>query len=825
MRPVEHCIYGIVLGLVALGTYLTHFSLPEPVTTLQDGNGNPHFSEKQALAYVSTLADSYGYRVVGAREHVASRDWLKQEIARLKSANDADPWRRDLYEIEVLNQKGTGSHRFDMMGKVVMKQYADIENVVVRISSKRNPSSKQNAVLVNAHLDSTLPSPGAADDALGIAIQLELIRIITSRKPKNGTDPLMDNSLILLFNDAEESLQDASHLFANEPHPWASTVRGVVNLEAAGNTGSAVLFQATSNKFLDAYGATPHPYGSVVASDVFSTGLILSDTDFRQFEQYAGLTGLDMAVVGNSYAYHTRLDSTDRIERGSAQHFGDNTLAIVEYLTQPGMDITVGIEKSQDRIFFSVAQKYFANYSKRTAQLIARAVFTLVLGYVGWAGPSWRRLAGAIGCINVAFWSGLIVNNAVAALLTLTGLQMRWFTHEMSCLFLYIPTAMLGWTLPHLYFRPDRKHMHLALLLHYATLSLLPVGSSFILFYTALGVLLGTLADSALLQLILVSVPGMFLGSEAHWSVLEIFVPLTGRLGVDAPAENIMSTIVGLVSFGALAGYPLWVLTLSRPAQNRLMVLLAAFALTSLAVLSQRPVWDADHPRRLFVQHMYNLTDGATSIHFAAADSAPGFEAYVDGITNTFDLGKPTRWIASDDAPEWDTLYPFSQFLQSWKVDAATAKIQPAIELPNVVGRVISRDRTANTATIELTTHHPGLLWTVIAFDADVVAWSLSELPEPGLRRQHIRQAAAFGTDIHTMQLTFKLHQPQQSHLIVDFVGVEELAMHPAKVTDQEALERPSMKFFAHLDTPAVIGDAVDLCSNGVLAGRFPIPL
>lgn len=33
-----------------------------------------------------------------------------------------------------------------------------------------------------------------------------------------------------------------------------------------------------------------------MGNDLFATGLLLSDTDFRQFVDYGNLTGLDMAV-------------------------------------------------------------------------------------------------------------------------------------------------------------------------------------------------------------------------------------------------------------------------------------------------------------------------------------------------------------------------------------------------------------------------------------------------------------------------------------------------------------------------------------------------
>lgn len=69
--------------------------------------------------------------------------------------------------------------RFDMMGYRLYKTYVDLTNIVVRISDG-TPAGKQHAVLVNAHVDSTLPSPGAADDALPVGIMLECMRVLVN---------------------------------------------------------------------------------------------------------------------------------------------------------------------------------------------------------------------------------------------------------------------------------------------------------------------------------------------------------------------------------------------------------------------------------------------------------------------------------------------------------------------------------------------------------------------------------------------------------------------------------------------------------------------
>ncbi len=123
--------------------------------------------------------------------------------------------------------------------------------------------------------------------------------------------------------------QDASHLFSTQqPKEIEGTLRSVINVEACGASGPEIVFQATSAEvstslewrgggwrksgadaltwasllqMVRALAKTPRPYGTVLGTEVFSLGIINSDTDFRQFVDYANLTGLDMALVQDSY--------------------------------------------------------------------------------------------------------------------------------------------------------------------------------------------------------------------------------------------------------------------------------------------------------------------------------------------------------------------------------------------------------------------------------------------------------------------------------------------------------------------------------------------
>lgn len=56
--------------------------------------------------------------------------------------------------------------RFTIMDHDVLKIYNGVRNVIMRIRAKNPPSGKRidkDAVLLNSHIDSTLPAPGAAE--------------------------------------------------------------------------------------------------------------------------------------------------------------------------------------------------------------------------------------------------------------------------------------------------------------------------------------------------------------------------------------------------------------------------------------------------------------------------------------------------------------------------------------------------------------------------------------------------------------------------------------------------------------------------------------
>jgi hypothetical protein len=247
-------VLALFLGLSALWTrwlVTRHFALPTPIT-VDSVNGRAVFNEAASLRTIRTLAEDRNgqprYRIVGTKDfhdsecvHVrpgwsrSSSPYHRRELIAMvddiKRKHEASDWAK-LHQIEVWHQVDNGNHLFEFMNRMVYKKYSAISNVIVRLSDGTD-ASKANAVLVNAHLDSTLPSPGAADDGAGVGVMLEALRVLAS-----SPEPLA-NSVIFLFNGAEESLQDASHLYITK-HETKDTVRAVINLEACGTTGAEV---------------------------------------------------------------------------------------------------------------------------------------------------------------------------------------------------------------------------------------------------------------------------------------------------------------------------------------------------------------------------------------------------------------------------------------------------------------------------------------------------------------------------------------------------------------------------------------------------------
>jgi len=283
----------ILLPILSLLTYTSvklHYALPSPETqeyaySNLTGDLEPIFSERRAMGYIRDLS-TYGggtevprYRIVGTKEMQRTDEYLLAKLEEIKrEVIERHP--NGGMQVEVWHQIGDGSHLFDFMDKMVWKKYFGISNIIVRLSDGTQ-ATKANSILVNAHTDSTLPSPGAADDLVGVAAMLESLRVMALGKRRLTNSVVFRKFLAkenLFFSELTDRVRrrqcsmvprrvfkmlhivrfETSSLFARSPdihkfrlvfitqHPLKDTVRAVINLEACGTDGKEITFQATS---------------------------------------------------------------------------------------------------------------------------------------------------------------------------------------------------------------------------------------------------------------------------------------------------------------------------------------------------------------------------------------------------------------------------------------------------------------------------------------------------------------------------------------------------------------------------------------------------
>lgn len=184
--------------------------------------------------------------------------------------------------------------------------------------------SRKPAVLLMAHHDTVWGSPGAADDTVGIASILEIIRALNS-------GPTPERDIIVLFTDAEElGLNGAKHFF--ETNPLRKRIGAIINFEARGGGGTANMFQTSANNGNAArlYAeSVKQPSTSSLSTFVYS--ILPNDTDLTP-----ALTGdyvaYNIANIGRAEYYHSPKIDADALQQSTLQHMGSQGLDLTRAL-------------------------------------------------------------------------------------------------------------------------------------------------------------------------------------------------------------------------------------------------------------------------------------------------------------------------------------------------------------------------------------------------------------------------------------------------------------------------------------------------------------
>uniref|UniRef100_A0A8C1SNQ9 Endoplasmic reticulum metallopeptidase 1 n=1 Tax=Cyprinus carpio TaxID=7962 RepID=A0A8C1SNQ9_CYPCA len=259
----------------------------------------------------------------------------------------------------------------------------------------------------------------------------------------------LKHGVIFLFNGAEETKLQASHGFITQ-HPWAQQVRAFVNLEAAGVGGKELVFQTgPENPWLvQAYArAAVHPFASVVGQEIFQSGLIPSDTDFRIFRDFGNIPGIDLAFIENGFLYHTKYDTPERIHTNSIQRAGDNILSVLKHLVMSEELADSSEYRHGNMVFFDMLGVTLVVYPAHVGTIINYVVAVATMIYLGTkfiltTGRYICELVCAV-CVLILSWVfTLLMVLFVALLVKLMGRSMFWYSYFYAAICLYGSAAV-----------------------------------------------------------------------------------------------------------------------------------------------------------------------------------------------------------------------------------------------------------------------------------------------------------------------------------------------------------------------------------------------
>lgn len=274
---------------------------------------------------------------------------------------------------------------------------ADVENLIGVLPGRDRDAP---AVALMAHYDSAPGSPGAGDDAAGVAVALEAVRATKA----HGV-PARD--IVVLLTDGEEAgMLGAQALFARDP--IAARIGLAINLEARGGAGRAIMFETSpGNGGLIAALQTSAvaPLTNSLASTIYRS--MPNNTDLGAAIA-AGKAGMNFAFIGSQFDYHAPTATVENLHEGSVQSMGAEVLSLLRHMAFA--DALPA--RSGDAAFSQVFGSVLAAYPAWAGWLVLIATLG-VLGAAAFRGrATLRRRDAAIGagaCVLVlALSAGLL---------------------------------------------------------------------------------------------------------------------------------------------------------------------------------------------------------------------------------------------------------------------------------------------------------------------------------------------------------------------------------------------------------------------------------
>ena len=409
LAPIA-ALLGLVAGLSVL-------ILPSPAPTTADP---AEFSAERAMASINRLADE-PHSVLRREAHDRARDDVVGMFTDLGyTANvHSDP----LFDFSIPEDKET----FDMLST---EQQAAVKDATADTIVVDVPGKSERTMALMAHYDSATveadenghqqitdgTSLGAADDGYGVAAIVETLRALKAE----GRQP--ENSLKIVITDGEEiGLVGARNEMRHHRADYEN-VDLVLNLEARGTSGPALMFETSPNNSAVAGYFLSHVKQPVAGSLLPSLyARMPNTTDMAAFIP-EGFTVLNIAAIGEAEHYHHPTDAPRYVDHSTLQHYGDQVLGLTRAWAFDGQAPT--LTASGDLHFFQLWRGMTVHYPAAVGTGLGCLAVIAALGAVAVRARSlhWKQVLGTVWGLT---WRAASVS-AAAGLVQLGAMAMKW---------------------------------------------------------------------------------------------------------------------------------------------------------------------------------------------------------------------------------------------------------------------------------------------------------------------------------------------------------------------------------------------------------------
>jgi MFS family permease len=296
------------------------------------------FSAERAMRHVDAIATET--RFAGSPNHATTQQYIQAQLRAMGL-------RPQLQHTAVVNR----------FSEAADPEAGTVTNIIARIPG----TASSGAIALNAHYDGAPGGPAASDCGSCVATLLETARAVRAGAP-------LRNDVLLVFTDAEENGDLGAAAFAGQS-PIIRDVDVVLNWETAGSHGPSMLLGSNSSWLVkEVLAGAPQARTYSVLPSLFRGlfGAQQLNTDTQEYMDQ-GVAGVQFVYLRGQTDYHTVLDNTQRLGRGSLQMHGDYAVGLIRRLGGAQLARRTGDRST----YFNVTGGIIAQYGPTVAILLA----------------------------------------------------------------------------------------------------------------------------------------------------------------------------------------------------------------------------------------------------------------------------------------------------------------------------------------------------------------------------------------------------------------------------------------------------------------------